>query len=247
MIYSFKFPYKTGIIYKLTFPNGKSYIGQTIQTFNNRFRQHISSAFNKCGGCRLLSKAIRKYGEKSIKIETILHYCHIDYLDMWEAIFIKYYKTLAPCGYNLQTGGNSNKKFSINTIEKMRLRNTKSYRKSDITKELPKYVLYIENKDRKGYRIDRHPLCRSKYFCTPKYTLEENLKRCLMYLNDLNRGKIIHKTRLDNALPKGIQRSGTGYRVVYKTHIKTFHSKKLSMETKLELAITCLKEFQAIY
>ena len=47
---------------------------------------------------------------------------------MWECACIKYYNTLSPNGYNLQTGGNSNKKFSQNTIEKMRNRDTRVYR-----------------------------------------------------------------------------------------------------------------------
>jgi len=47
-----------GIIYKITSPNGKSYIGQTIQTFNQRMKGHRKANSN----CILLKKAIIKYG-----------------------------------------------------------------------------------------------------------------------------------------------------------------------------------------
>lgn len=239
--------YYTGIIYKLTFPNGKSYIGQTIYTLDHRVKQHIQGSRLKIGGCRNLYNAIRKYGENSFKSEVILHYCSISSLDTWERLAIKYYNTLAPNGYNLTTGGQTNKIMSNETRQRFIDRDTKIYRTSSITENLPKYILYINNKDRKGYRIDRHPLCRSKYFCNPKYTLDENLQLCIKYVKDIDNGLITHNTRINHDLPKGIQKCGKGYRVLYKNHIKTFRGGNVSSEIKLSYAIKCLKEFHEKY
>ena len=57
-----------GVIYKITAPNGKCYVGQTRNTFKERMRQHkwsitsvkgIEGNHNKCV---LLGNAVRKYG-----------------------------------------------------------------------------------------------------------------------------------------------------------------------------------------
>jgi predicted GIY-YIG superfamily endonuclease len=50
-----------GIIYKLTSPNEKSYIGQTTKPFESRMCGHKSASndLDKKDGCRALNSAIR--------------------------------------------------------------------------------------------------------------------------------------------------------------------------------------------
>jgi group I intron endonuclease len=99
----------TGCIYKLTSPSGKSYIGQTIYGIQNRWRDHLYDAFNpKKNHCKLLNKAIRKYGKDSFEVEC-LEECNKEDLDKREAHYINNLNTLKPNGYNLKSGGSSSK------------------------------------------------------------------------------------------------------------------------------------------
>jgi group I intron endonuclease len=56
-----------GIIYKLTCPERKSYIGQTIQSFQKRMNNHVHGK----SYCRALKEAINKYGFDNFKKEII--------------------------------------------------------------------------------------------------------------------------------------------------------------------------------
>lgn len=96
-----------GIIYKLTFPNNKVYIGQTIKTLNTRFSQHINSVNN--GSKQVIHKAINKYGIENILKEVICN-CDRKYLNEFEKYYIWKYNTIEN-GYNVALGGNSNSGF----------------------------------------------------------------------------------------------------------------------------------------
>jgi predicted GIY-YIG superfamily endonuclease len=54
-----------GIIYCLTFPNGKKYIGQTIQQLKARLQQHSKQKY-----CKAVYNAIQKY--KDYKCDILL-------------------------------------------------------------------------------------------------------------------------------------------------------------------------------
>jgi len=96
---------KVGIIYKVTSPGGKVYIGQTIQTLSARKWYHYRIA--KIKGHRLydtkIYRAIRKYGNKlvwSIECDNV----PVDNLDDMEIKAISKYDSYK-CGYNATTGG----------------------------------------------------------------------------------------------------------------------------------------------
>jgi hypothetical protein len=95
-----------GIIYKITSPSNKVYIGQTIHTLEERIKGHKKKSTN----CTLLKRAIDKYGIKMVYevVETIPD----ELLDEREIYWIKYYNSLAPNGYNCSTGGNNKKELS---------------------------------------------------------------------------------------------------------------------------------------
>lgn len=82
-----------GYIYSLTFPNGKRYIGQTTQTIEKRFKQHIESAFSTNGYLSPLKSAIRYYGINNIKLELIDIASTYEELDKAEIYWIKFYNT----------------------------------------------------------------------------------------------------------------------------------------------------------
>jgi len=109
------------IIYKFTFPNGKTYIGQTVQKFDRRMNDYKRDSNNKNRKDynRLINKAIRKYVWDNIKKEIIL-YCGQDQADYYERELIKLYNsTDRNLGYNLESGGHKNKIVSVETKRKM--------------------------------------------------------------------------------------------------------------------------------
>jgi len=91
-----------GLIYQITSPSGKSYVGQTRLSLKQRMASH----FSKKNGCTVLKNAIKKYGRDQMKIEIIWK-GPVDNLNEKECFFIKQNNTLVPNGYNLMTGGGS--------------------------------------------------------------------------------------------------------------------------------------------
>lgn len=90
------------ILYRLVFPNGKSYIGITSRTIEERFYEHCKTAKNN--GSYAIHKAIRKYGKENILIETLVigEWVYLTYL---EKLAISSFKTKGRNGYNLTNGG----------------------------------------------------------------------------------------------------------------------------------------------
>ena len=94
-----------GYIYKIVNKiDGKTYIGQTIQDLEERWRQHRKTNSN----CRYLKSAIKKHGIDKFDFKLIC-ICFDDDLDKYETMYIKQYDTMVPNGYNLREGGNSSK------------------------------------------------------------------------------------------------------------------------------------------
>lgn len=95
--------------------NGKQYVGQTTRTLEQRWREHCSNNSQ----CTYLHYAITKYGKENFKVEQIDIALDQDELDYKESQYIKSYNTLAPNGYNLNTGGSIGKKVSKATCNKI--------------------------------------------------------------------------------------------------------------------------------
>lgn len=191
-----------GIIYMLTFPSKKSYIGQTVTSLNERFYAHVKASKENKGGCHGVNHALRKYGADSVKKEILLE-INNEMLDHYEVLFIEQYRTLVPNGYNIREGGSSyggtnHGRKTLSEIHKEKYKHDEQMRerikanghKTKKNQSLPDYM--TEERDYKkdkliGYRVYRHPMCRrSKKFCSSKVSLEENYKQALEYLNYLN-------------------------------------------------------------
>lgn len=89
------------------FANGKYYIGQTVQSSQERYSQHIREAYlkgrkeyNYC-----LSRGIRKYGSEAFDFAILAERVPINDLDIVEEHYIDLYNTTDPkYGYNMSIG-----------------------------------------------------------------------------------------------------------------------------------------------
>lgn len=111
---------KFSVVYKLTFPNGKIYIGKTNGKLERRIKTHIAESFNskRNGYNTIKANAIRKY--KSFDVSVL--YEGID-LDNKEIYFIKNLDSISS-GYNQLIGGAVYKKRSSADSTRERLRNS---------------------------------------------------------------------------------------------------------------------------
>lgn len=105
-----------GVIYLIKNKiNNKCYIGQTTRSHIKRWKEHCSKhSFS------IINNAILKYKPENFEL-LILIEIENDKLDEFEVKYIKEYNSLYPNGYNIQTGGNLNKKHCEESKNKMRL------------------------------------------------------------------------------------------------------------------------------
>lgn len=92
-----------GIIYKLTFASGKSYIGQTVRTMNTRMTAHRNVA--NSGSLLAVHCAWREHGEPNVEILATTD--DQEQLHKLEIALIAEHKTISPNGYNISEGGDT--------------------------------------------------------------------------------------------------------------------------------------------
>lgn len=108
------------LIYKITCrESGKSYIGKTTRTLDERWAFHVYEAFRRPGvTSNPFHCAIRKYGILAFDIDVLCSCDTEDEMTNSEAEMILKHATIAPFGYNLKVGNKHNeetkKKFSDN-------------------------------------------------------------------------------------------------------------------------------------
>jgi len=91
------------IIYKITCKvNNKIYIGQTIKTVEQRWKEHVGTSIK---GQSLFCRAIRKYGPDSFLVEVIESCSTEEDLNLREIFWIKEFSSFGDNGYNLTEGG----------------------------------------------------------------------------------------------------------------------------------------------
>lgn len=148
-----------GVIYKILFPNGKVYVGQT-KDFQERQKQHYTTSLNT--NIKLpVYNAIRKYGWENLQWEIIDECKTQAELNEKEKYWISFYHSYCKDkkhnnGYNATIGGEGHNttKFELSDIEKIREIHEKhpNYNATQIQEELNKYnkdsglsVSYIRN------------------------------------------------------------------------------------------------------
>jgi group I intron endonuclease len=212
-----------GFIYMITFPSGKSYIGQTKRNVLKRFNEHL-----KCNGsCTILENAIKKYGQENVHVETLIE-INDSLLDFYEIKFIDLYGTIEPLGYNIRNGGLVGK-HSKESCERMRIKK--------LAANNPNYGKERSAKDKLA--ISKSKIGEKHHFYGKKLTLDHKL--------NLSKS---HK-KFDQTLPMYISYCAerpavyqyAGYAVTNHPVLrnKYFTSKFLTMEEKLIKAQEYLK------
>ncbi|QJX71976.1 GIY-YIG catalytic domain-containing endonuclease [Faustovirus] len=177
---------KPGLIYKLTAPNGKVYIGLTTLTFEERLQRHKSDI--KYGkGCPILGKAVNKHGWDNFHKEVLLTCNNCD-LDEYERKFIAIYDSAnLEKGYNLTLGGRSNQGCSD---EQRKILSDK--RRVQKTYDLPVGIRHVIDKRRgdEGFRV-RIKIQKTEEFSFvgKDFTMEEKLAMALECREILLRGE----------------------------------------------------------
>lgn len=104
---------KSGIIYLLSFPNGKVYVGQTTQKLKTRLVHHCY----KGSRCHKVKRALQKY--KQVTISVLQENMTLSQLNSFESFYIRLFNSMShDDGYNLNSGG-MNKTPSQETLIKL--------------------------------------------------------------------------------------------------------------------------------
>lgn len=88
-------------LYRIDFPNGKSYIGVSRTNMRVRSLNHFTDA--RRGNRTAVCNALRHYGSATFRALAICS--DPETLSLMERGAIRAYETLAPLGYNIETGG----------------------------------------------------------------------------------------------------------------------------------------------
>lgn len=237
-----------GIIYKIISPSNKIYIGQTISSLEKRWKEHLEDAHRSYKNhCKVLNKAIKKYGDKNFIIE-IIEECKDEELDIKEIEYIQKYNSQVPNGMNIKLGGSNGKhheitKKQISNSLKGRLVSleTKQKLSESTNPDLPMYLIKCNH----GYRVCNHPMGPEKRFISSKKTDEYNLQRALGYLEKLNnlREPLVVKKPI---YEKYIQKHKNGFCVKYLTEKpKYFVSRTISNDILYQYALNYLNEIKS--
>ena len=90
------------IVYQLRSPSGKSYVGQTIHSFEHRWKQHLRNKKNPYA----VHAALKKYGPESFLVQELAHADNQEQLNNLEKLWIILLQSAEPTkGYNLTWGG----------------------------------------------------------------------------------------------------------------------------------------------
>lgn len=93
---------RVGIVYSIfNKVTGKYYVGQTWCTLKSRWRGHCRNDSD----CRLMRRAIHKYGKCSFSLSILTTAFAQQHLDAAEIYWIAHLKCISPDGYNLKSGG----------------------------------------------------------------------------------------------------------------------------------------------
>lgn len=194
------------IIYLVTnLINGKLYVGQTTRTLKKRWKEHCS----KTSKCPCLHNAIEKYGKENFKVEQIDIAIDRKELDKKEQYYINFYNTLAPNGYNLETGGNLGAQHSEETLEKMKAWH-REHPISDIEKDkrVKRLSEYWKGNTRSKESIEKS--AKSKWKPVSQYTKQGEFVRTWNSAKEASETLHIHKSTLCQCC-KGVKPSAGGY------------------------------------
>lgn len=210
-----------GYIYKITNKiNGKVYIGQTVRSVEQRWKDH-KAAWHGNRHCQALYDAFDKYGIENFKIEEI-EQCKETELNAKEQFWIQHYDSFNS-GYNITLGGDGNRKLDVTTIYTLwdeGLTTSQIAKEIGATKEGVKLLLTGYD----NYSVDegRHRGCKLKGVTNGKPIEQYSLDG--VYLNTFPNSTVaaesLGKGRAESnnirACARGNRKSAYGYRWKFK-------------------------------
>ena len=221
-----------GFIYKINFPNGKSYIGQTTKTVEERLKAHL----RKSNKCVLVRNALQKYKD-CYEIETLVE-INDKRLDEYEIKFIKLYDTLCPHGYNLQQGGNGGI-----PSEQVRENMRKAHSNRVVHEQWRKAI----SDGLKGHKHSQETIAKlsERRKENPGIISEETRDKMRISLSsiEVRQNMSLHRRKQENEhLPMYVQKINKkyvqGYKVVFPGYPeKSFTSAVISDQEKLKLTL----------
>jgi group I intron endonuclease len=234
---------KRMVIYRITSPKGKKYIGQTTQTFEKRMRGHINAALRGDDehSCKLVNRAIRKYGWERMIKEVIIEFEGTkEQLDLREIALIELECSLTPNGYNISKGGAG---CVYDQSDQTKQKRSESLRTREDTKDLPMYVKYRKTAFSEGYIYEK-PGKPAVQFTSPHLTMEEKKKQVIEYVEKLKENpdlhidqKRTHEFDFELAPHISYQKRMNGFVVVGPgIPRKSFSNKKLTLKERYDQA-----------
>ncbi len=210
----------------------KKYIGQTNQTLEKRYQQHIQLAYSKSDkGKSALQFAIVKYGKDKFTKKIIFESDNEDILNDKEKEYIIQYNTLCPNGYNIQSGGKLNGKTHCSeSREKMRL--------AKLGENNPNFGKPRTDQAKKNISLSKQG--DNHHFFGQKLSYEHKLNLSLSHKKNSNTTDLPMYMVYLSARPEVYQ--SEGYAIInHPTKKKKyFTSKKIKLEEKYKLALDYL-------
>ena len=106
-----------GFIYCITNSiNNKKYIGKTVKTIEERFKQHCSEYTKERCNKRPLYTAMKKYGIQNFSISCLESVTNVNELSDREIYWIKKLNTYGHNGYNATKGGDGSIVYDYDNI-----------------------------------------------------------------------------------------------------------------------------------
>ena len=198
----------TAKIYIITSPSGKQYIGKTTKSIDKILNDYNN--LSKTNRSSLLVNEFKIYKYTNFKIETLIECNNKDHMK-YKIYFIDQYNTFEPNGLNASLQKTINnipedvrKKMSeahktyyknltekrvVSEETKQKISNTlieKTVRYDHNGNQLPKYMKYLNQKNRKGYQVISHPECKQRSFISSGKSLDQLYDDCLKFLNILS-------------------------------------------------------------
>ena len=215
-----------GCIYVITNKTtNKQYVGQTNNSVEKRYKQHLNEAKTCVKGSRILNSALKKYGSDDFDLQVIEdNVFDQDILNNLERMYIEKLNTLCPHGYNIQIGGQS--KGRIHCQESRDLMRQKKLGENNHNYGKPR-----SDETKKNISVAKSG--EKHHFYGETFTHEHKIKLSKSHKKyDSNLPMYIGYIK-----PRKEYSSCEGYVVLYpKTKKRYFTSNKLKMEEKLQLA-----------
>lgn len=217
-----------GVIYCLTSPSGKMYIGQTKRPIEKRIREHSKMAT----GCVALNNAIQSYGFQTFRVEILVQ-VNEKHLDMYESLFIERFDTICPNGYNIRSGGVKKSRHCPESCEKMR--------QSKLGVKNPNFGK--PRSDEAKHAISKAKSGENHHFFGKSFTDEHKLRLSVSHKKDSTLPMYMVKVK---ARPEHY--TSDGYAILNHPTLPTkyFTSKKLTDTEKFALATQYLSSMDAV-